>query len=76
VSTFRDYRGHEVRPASARQAAKLSALLSSEPSLLLLGQDDDGTIRFSVRSRFVRGLLREPRAGRIDSEGRLAWRGA
>ena len=62
-----------MRPTSARQASKLRALRRSEPSLLLLGQDDDGTIRFSIRSRFVRGRLREPRAGRIDPDGRVGW---
>jgi hypothetical protein len=70
---FRDYRGREVRPTSARQEAKLKALRRSEPSLLLLGQDDDGAIRFSVRARFHRGRLREPRAGRLEPDGRLAW---
>lgn len=65
--------GPTVNPVSTRQAAKLEALRRSEPSLLLLGQDDDGTIRFSVRTRFVRGHLREPRAGRIDPQGTLTW---
>jgi hypothetical protein len=62
-----------MRSVSTRQAAKLAALRRSEPSLLLLGQDDEGTIRFSVRARFVRGHLREPRAGRVDRHGRLSW---
>ena len=62
-----------VNPVSTRQAAKLNALRRSEPSLLLLGQDDEGTIRFSVRARFVRGSLREPRSGQIDARGRLTW---
>jgi hypothetical protein len=70
---FRDYRGRELRPTSTRQAAKLEALRRSEPSLLLLGQEVDGTIRFSVRARFLRGRLREPRAGRVDARGRLTW---
>jgi hypothetical protein len=70
---LRDYRGREVRPASARQTAKLEALMRSEPSLHLLEQDDEGTIHFSVRARFLRGRLREPRAGRIDAGGRLTW---
>jgi hypothetical protein len=71
-----DYRGREVRPVSSRQAAKLEALLRSEPSLLLLEQDDDGTIHFSVRARFLRGRLHDPRAGRLDPAGRLIWGGA
>jgi hypothetical protein len=62
-----------MRPVSTRQAAKLKALRRAEPSLLVLGQDDEGTIRFSVRARFVRGHLREPRTGRIDPHGRLSW---
>ena len=70
---FRDYRGREVRPVSSRQAAKLEALARSEPSLILLGQDEDGAIQFSVRARFVRGRLHEPRAGRVEPGGRLVW---
>jgi hypothetical protein len=65
--------GRTVDPVSTRQAAKLDALRRSEPSLLLLGQDGEGTIRFSVRARFVRGRLREPRAGQIDPRGTLTW---
>ena len=70
---LRDYRGREVRPVSSRQAAKLEALLRSEPSLLLLEQDDDGTIRFSIRARYLHGRLREPRAGYVEPGGRLVW---
>jgi hypothetical protein len=70
---LRDYRGREVRPTSGRQEAKLEGLRRSEPSLLLLGQDDDGAIHFSIRARFVRQRLREPRAGRIDPDGMLIW---
>jgi hypothetical protein len=71
----RDYRGREVRPASPRQAAKLERLLRSEPSLLVLEQDPEGTIHFSIRARFHRGRLRAPRAGRIDARGLLTWEG-
>jgi hypothetical protein len=76
ATTRRDYRGREVRPVSSRQAAKLEALLRSEPSLLLLAQEVDGTIHFSVRARFLRGRLRDPRAGCLDPAGRLTWGGA
>jgi hypothetical protein len=72
--TLRDYRGREVSPASTHQAAKLRALWRSEPSLLLLGQDEKGTIHFSVRARFLRGRLREPRAGLLDPAGKLSWK--
>jgi len=70
---FRDYHGREVRPVSSRQKAKLEALMRSEPSLLLLGQDENGTVRFSVRARFLHGRLREARAGKVEPGGRLAW---
>jgi hypothetical protein len=65
--------GRTVNPVSPRQATKLEALRRSEPSLLLWGQDNEGTIRFSVRARFVRGHLREPRSGQIDPQGTLTW---
>lgn len=68
-----DYRGREVRPASKHQAAKLESVMRSEPTVLLIEQDDEGTIFFSVRARLLRGRLREPRAGRIDAHGRLTW---
>jgi hypothetical protein len=73
--SLRDYRGREVRPASGRQATKLEALRRSEPSLLLLAQDDDGTVHFSIRARFLHGRLREPRAGRIGPAGEVTWGG-
>jgi hypothetical protein len=59
-------------PVSSRQAAKLEALLRSEPSFLLLGQDDDGTIHFSVRARFVQERLRDP-ARAASIRPRLIW---
>jgi hypothetical protein len=70
---LRDYRGRELRPVTSRQAAKLEALRRSEPSLLLLGQDEAGTVRFSIRARFLHGRLREARAGQVEPGGRLVW---
>jgi len=70
---MRDYHGRELTPASPRQAARLEALLRSEPSLLVRALDEDGTIHFSVRARFLHGRLREARSGRIGPAGELTW---
>ena len=72
--TLRDQRGREVQPRSARQRAKLEALRRTHPGrLLLLSQDEDGTVRFSLRLAYRHGRPREPAAGTISPQGQLRW---
>jgi hypothetical protein len=68
-----DIYGRTVSPTAA-QRPKLAALRRTHPGLLLLGQDDDGTIAVSVPACFRHGRVEDPRACRLSSSGRLAWR--
>jgi hypothetical protein len=71
---LRDLRGREVRPRSARQRAKLDALGRSNPGrLLLLRQDPDGTVHFSLRFTLRRGRPQDPAAGSVGPGGELRW---
>ena len=72
--TLRDVRGREVRPRSPRQAAKIGALQRTNPDrLLFLGQDEDGTVHFSLRLTYRHGHPRGPEAGAVSSDGELRW---